>query len=95
MKRKDVEKEFIKIDGITLFKIINHSGLPLKVIRKGNKYHSSRTTCIFDPNRSKAHWAVVVYSYSKVEDPDWFTMRNLEMADHWLNPKFKYLLDRC
>ena len=94
MKRKDVEATFIKIDGMTLMKIVNHSGLNLKMIRTGNRFHSTRNTCLVDPYKNKSDWEVVAYSYSKVEDPRYFKGRNLEVSENWLNPKFKYLLDR-
>ena len=94
MKRKDVEATFIKIDGMTLMKIVNHSGLNLKMIRTANRFHSTRNTCLVDPYKNKSDWEVVAYSYSKVEDPRYFKGRNLEVSENWLNPKFKYLLDK-
>lgn len=92
MKRIDVEKNFIKIDALTLMNILRHSGLDLVTIRTGNKYHSTRNTCIRNPYQNKRHWKVVVYSYSKVTDSRGYYDRTLEVSDNYLNPEFAYLL---
>ena len=95
MKKSDVKKNFIKIDGVTHMNIIRHSGLDLRMIRTGNKFHSTRNTCLYMPNQNKRHWPVVVYSYSKVQDPEGYTCRrDLDVSENYLNPDFKYLLEK-
>lgn len=93
MTRKDVEQKFIRIDGYTVMRIKNHSGLDLRQIRSGNRFYSSCNTCLFNRFKDKKSWKVVIYSYYKVTDPRYFNGRNLEAGDHYLNPEFKYLLD--
>lgn len=94
MKKSDVEKSFIPITAMDQHKILN-SGLNLVNIRTGNRFHSTRNIKLFDPNKHKRHWDVVMYAYNKVEDPRYFQGRNLEMSQIYLNPKYLFLLDIC
>lgn len=94
MKKHDYYlKYFIKINAAQMMRIRNHSGLPLKMIRKGNRFFSSREDKIFNKYQNKRQWTVVMYSYSKVPDPRYFHGRELETSEIYLNPMFKYLIE--
>ena len=93
MNKKDVVRDFIKIDAVRMMRILKYSGLNLKMIRTGNKYHSTRKTVIPNPNLNKRHWPVVIFSYSSVVDPRGYYERELYTSEIYLNPEFKYLLD--
>ena len=85
-------KNYIKINAKQAMDIRNHLRSKIKMIRKGNRFFSSREDKIFDPYQNKRNWEVVIYSFSKVEDPRYFNGRNLEVSENYLNPDFKYLL---
>ena len=94
MKKSEVQKNFIKIDAVTMMNIINHSGIKFVNLRTGNAYHSTRKTCIPNYNQNKRHWPVVIYSYSSVVDPKCYYGRDLNTSEIYLNPEYKYLLEK-
>jgi hypothetical protein len=93
MNKAQVKKDFIPITAVQMMRILNHSGIKFVNLRTGNKYHSTRKTCIPNYNQSKKYWPVVIFSYSSVEDPEGYSGRNLEVSEIYLNPDYKHLLE--
>ena len=93
MKKHDFYlKYYIKIGAVEAMRIRNLSEMPIKSIRKGNRFFSSREDKIFNRLMNKRQWRVIMYSYSKVPDPRYFHGRELEVSEIYLNPEFKHLL---
>ena len=93
MKKHDFYlKYYIKIGAVEAMRIRNLPEMPIKSIRKGNRFFSSREDKIFNRLMNKRQWRVIMYSYSKVPDPRYFHGRELEVSEIYLNPEFKHLL---
>ena len=95
MTKKEIEANYIKLTPDQFMKIRNWSGLNLVQVRNGNRMYSKTEFRLFDPRHTKSNWKRVIISYSNVVDPRGFYERELQVSEKYLNPEFKYLLERC
>ena len=91
---KDIRENFIKIDPAKERRMLNFSGLPLKMVRTGNAKHSTRKTYLQIPGKKIEDCPLVMVSYSKANGVSYCFDRTLAPeAETYLNPEYKKYLE--